>query len=131
MMRIHTSDTEAVRINHKATIIILDLIAISISAIPLPKGFEQNPIYVALFAFIVLLALFSTLVITDKMPFSKERYEGNGKMHYSVYYMVCSLISSVALVSLTIADRLSDLYPFMILLIIFMFIGDYFVKVRG
>lgn len=117
--------------NHKATIIILDLIAISISAIPLPKGFEQNPIYVALFAFIVLLALFSTLVITDKMPFSKEGYEGNGKMHYSVYYMVCSLISSVALVSLTIADRLSDLYPFMILLIIFMFIGDYFVKVRG
>ena len=45
--------------------------------------------------------------------------------------MVCSLISSVALVSLTIADRLSNLYPFMILLIIFMFIGDYFVKVRG
>ena len=116
--------------NRKILIIILNIISVVLPAAMLPSGYGQSPVYAALFVFVAILALFSVLVLTDKMPISKERYVGTGKIHYSIYYMICSLIISVIIASCSYLGVLKLYYSFVLLIIVFMFLGDYFIKVK-
>ncbi len=116
--------------NRKIAVIILDIISFVLSAAMFPSGYRQSIIYAALFAFVTILALFSVLVLTDKMPISNERYVGTGKIHYSVYYMICSLIISITIAVCSYLGVLKLYYPFVLLIIVFMFLGDYFIKVK-
>ncbi len=116
--------------DRKFIIILLDIISIVISAVMLPTGYGQTVITAALFAFVVILALFSISVSVNKMPISKERYEGEGRTHYSVYYMICSLIISITIAVCSYLGVLKLYYPFVLLIIVFMFLGDYFIKVK-
>ena len=117
--------------DRKAIFIVINLISVIISIIPVKSGMDQHPVYVALLAFVFLMAYFSIMLVLDKMPLNQERYKGEGRIRFAVYYTACGLIGSIASATITWIGMLNELFPFIILMIVIMSFGDYFVRVKG
>ncbi len=115
--------------DNKAIIITINLISVIISVIPVKSGTDQHPIYIALIAFVALMAYFSVMLVLDRMPLNQERYKGEGRMRFAVYYTMCGLVGSVVSAAITWIGILNEVFPFIILMIVVMSFGDYFVKV--
>lgn len=111
-------------------IAVLGAISIVISIIPIKSGIEQHPIYVALVAFVLLMAISSVLLAFDRMPLKQERYHDERRMRFAVYYCACGLICSAVSAAVTRMEMLDSMYAFIILMILIMSFGDYFVKVN-
>ncbi len=115
--------------NKTAAIITINLISVVISIIPVKSGMDQHPVYIALIAFVALMAYFSVMLVLDRMPYKQERYMGEGRMRFAVYYTACGLIGSIVSAVITLMGMLNGLFPFIILMIVVMSFGDYFVRV--
>ncbi len=115
--------------NKTAAIITINLISVIVSVIPVKSGMDQHPVYIALIAFVALMAYFSVMLVLDRMPFKQERYMGEGRMRFAVYYTACGLVGSIVSATITWLGMLNGLFPFIILMIVVMSFGDYFVRV--